>query len=72
VGIDDEAVVTPDLRVKGIDNLRIADASIMQHPDQERKVGLVQEKNCAAKRNLYFSFRGLRHLLLTAIQVLRT
>ena len=29
MGIDDEAVVGPDLKVKGVTGLRIADASIM-------------------------------------------
>lgn len=29
MGLDDNAVVTPDLKVRGINNLRIADASIM-------------------------------------------
>ncbi|MDX1434956.1 MAG: GMC oxidoreductase, partial [Gammaproteobacteria bacterium] len=29
MGIDDKAVVDPELRVRGIDNLRVADGSIM-------------------------------------------
>ena len=31
MGIDDAAVVDPQLRVRGIDRLRIVDASIMPH-----------------------------------------
>lgn len=31
MGVDDEAVVTPELKVRGVDNLWIADASIFPH-----------------------------------------
>lgn len=60
MGVDDKAVVDPELRVRGVDGLRIADASVLPrlvngNPNAaimmiaEKGVDLIRQKNSAAK-----------------------